>query len=100
MRWIYRFILTLLLLCGLLAGAWVFSNWRDDPAQPVPPELALGAAEKGSPLFFTLQGLMAPQGEQPEAAGRAAWKAMQEGPAVKPAIAADRKSTRLNSSHQ
>ena len=61
-------------LC-LLVAAWAASNWRDDPPSPVPAVLQPGPPPAGSALFFSLQGLYAPPGVSPEAAGRAAWAA-------------------------
>ncbi len=54
--------------------AWVASNWVDDAPVPTPPQLLLGPHKAGSPLFFAIQGMLAPPGQQPEAAGRAQWQ--------------------------
>lgn len=80
--------LGLLALSGVLAVgalAWVASNWSDDPPSPEPEALRLPPASPGSALFFKLQGVQAPAGESPEAAGRQAWAALHAASASSPA---------------
>lgn len=68
-----RGLLALLALLGVLMLAWLASNVVDDRDQPVPAALALPPNPPGSPLFFAVQGLLAPPGEAPEAVGRREW---------------------------
>jgi hypothetical protein len=58
----------------LVCLAWAASNRADDAPMPEPEALRLPPASQGTALFFQLQGLMAPAGESPEAAGRQEWQ--------------------------
>jgi hypothetical protein len=69
----------LLALLVLFLLAWGASNWRDAPPMPAPLELSLGPPLKGSPMFFKIQGVMAPEGADPEVTGRAGFAALQAG---------------------
>lgn len=71
------------LLVGVLlvALAWVASNLGDADERPVPAVLQPPPSPPGSPLFFRLQGLLAPPGQDVEAAGRAAWARVASGAA-------------------
>ena len=95
MRWLVRGLKVLLAVLALVLAvlvAWVASNWHDDDARPLPPELALGAPQAGPPLFFVIQGLLAAPDVQPEQAGRAAWAALHA-----PAAAASASAAAVNS---
>ena len=64
-----------LLAVWLLAGvAWLASNAVDSRAEPLPATLALWPNQPGSALFYTVQGVLAPAGQSPEAAGRREWQ--------------------------
>lgn len=68
LRWAATAMLASAGLVLLVALARVASNWRDDAPVATPAALtalvalAVGPAQPGSPLFFKLQGLLAPPG--------------------------------------
>lgn len=52
----------LALVLGVVALAWVASNWRDEAPTPEPELLRLPHARAASPFFLALQALPTPQG--------------------------------------
>lgn len=69
-----RMLLGLIVLPLLIALAWLASNVVDNAEKPLPPALALGPSGAGSPLFYSIQGLLAAPGADPQETGRREWQ--------------------------
>lgn len=67
-------LIILPLLPLLAALAWLASNVVDNADKPLPHALALGPSGAGSPLFYSIQGLMAAPGANPQEVGRREWQ--------------------------